>query len=80
MYERIAEAIVVGVHAYIYTGMVFALAFVLFGASRIDHGAKGAGAGFRAIIFPGAVALWPLLLVRWVRGVSEAPIQKDPHR
>jgi hypothetical protein len=66
--------------SYLALGFVFALAFVCFGAGRIDpHAAHGTW-GFRLLIIPGAAALWPLLLSRWLRGVPEPPEQRDPHR
>jgi hypothetical protein len=80
MFERIAIAIVFVVTGYMYAGALFAFAFVTFGVTQLDHEARGSGPIFRAIIFPGAVALWPLLLVRWVRGQHEPPTQRDPHR
>lgn len=52
---------------YLAIGAVFALGFVTLGVSRIDHAAKGAPVGFRLLIFPGATALWPWLLLRWIR-------------
>lgn len=55
---------------YAAAGVVFAIAFVARGVSRIDDQAKGAGIGFRLLIFPGVAALWPLLLNRWIRGRS----------
>jgi hypothetical protein len=54
------------VAAYGATGILFALAFLTFGIGRIDPGARGAGLGFRLMVFPGVVALWPLMLVRWI--------------
>jgi hypothetical protein len=48
-------------------GSVFALAFVVRGAAALDDAARGASFGFRVVIFPGAVVLWPLLLARWFR-------------
>jgi hypothetical protein len=80
MFERIAILMVFAVHTYMYVGAAFALAFVVFGVSRLDHEASDSGPIFRAVIFPGAVALWPVLLVRWIQGKHEAPVQKDPHR
>ena len=52
--------------AYAFAGLVFAVAFALFGVQRVDPAAREAGAGFRLLILPGAAALWPLLLARWV--------------
>jgi hypothetical protein len=52
---------------YLIAGAIFAVAFAARGVERIDSAAAGAGLGFRALIFPGAVAFWPLLLKRWWR-------------
>jgi hypothetical protein len=52
---------------YIWTGILFAIAFVAIGAARLDPAAKGSSWGFRLVILPGAAALWPWLLARWVR-------------
>ena len=60
-------------------GLLFSLFFVLFGVQSIDPAARGAGIGFRLIVVPGCVLLWPLLLVRWIRA-SEPPEESNPHR
>jgi len=52
--------------AYAAAGLVFAAAFVAHGAATIDNAARGAPLGFRLLIFPGAAALWPLLLTKWI--------------
>jgi hypothetical protein len=46
-------------------GCAVAAAFLLFGIDRIDPSARGSYA-FRTLIAPGAVLLWPLVLVRWL--------------
>jgi hypothetical protein len=61
-------AILEGAAAYAALGAVFAVAFIASGLARIDHGAKGAGLVFRLMIVPGLIALWPLMLVRWLAG------------
>jgi hypothetical protein len=61
-------AVLQGVALYAAAGVVFALLFLAFGITRIDNGAKGAGIGFRLLIVPGLVALWPLMLIRWIAG------------
>jgi len=66
--------------SYLAMGFVFAVAFVCFGAGRVDPHAKQGTWGFRLLIIPGAAALWPLLLSRWVRGIHEPPEQCDRHR
>ena len=65
-----AEAIVAILGLYAAAGLAFAIAFVTRGVERIDSHAKGAGWGFRLLILPGAAALWPLLLRRWMRAAS----------
>jgi len=65
---------------YLACGLIFALAFVLFGAGRIDPHARQGSWGFRVLIIPGAAVLWPLLLNRWRRGLHEPPEQRDAHR
>ena len=62
------SAILQGVALYGAAGLVFALLFLALGLTRIDNGAKGAGIGFRLIILPGLIALWPLMLIRWLTG------------
>jgi hypothetical protein len=65
---KTVTAILEGVALYMGVGALFALAFLLLGLTRIDHGAKGAGLGFRLMILPGLIALWPLMLIRWLSG------------
>ena len=65
MSETVAEWTVLALAVYGLAGLIFALAFQLRGLSRIDAAARGAGLGFRLLILPGMVALWPLLLSRW---------------
>lgn len=63
---------------YLVAGLVFAVPFVLFGAARIEPAARGATWGFRLIILPATVALWPWLAWRWA---SERPaVERNAHR
>ncbi|MFN7936582.1 MAG: hypothetical protein U0R19_24885 [Bryobacteraceae bacterium] len=62
-----AKGLVVSLGLYTAAGVVFAAVFMWRGADRVDAGAHGAGLGFRLLIAPGCVALWPLLAVRWRR-------------
>lgn len=50
---------------YAAIGLAFSLAFVTRGAERIDARARDGGWGFRALLIPGAAALWPYLAKRW---------------
>lgn len=53
---------------YAAIGLAFALVFVSFALRRIDPGTRGSGLLFRLAILPGVIALWPLMLVRWIVG------------
>jgi hypothetical protein len=65
-----AELFVGALAAYSAAGLAFAIAFVLFGISRVDPVAEHSPIGFRLIVMPGVAALWPLLLARWLRALS----------
>ena len=64
---HLAEAILVGAGTYGAIGVIFATAFVSRGVFVLDQAAIGAPRTFRALIFPGCVALWPVLLTKWLR-------------
>jgi len=51
---------------YLSCGFVFAIPFVIKGANKIDEGAHGATWGFRLIIMPATIVLWPVLLKKWI--------------
>lgn len=52
---------------YLFAGVVFAILFLRKGIEKVDAGAHGSGFGFRLIIFPGTIALWPILLNKWLK-------------
>ena len=64
---------------YLTIGLLVAVPFVIRGVDRIDPAARGAGWGFRLIIVPGTIALWPLLVLRWA-GRREPPQERNAHR
>jgi hypothetical protein len=53
--------------AYLAMGLLFAAVFLALGITRVDPAAKHSALGFKLIVLPGAAALWPVLLVRWIR-------------
>jgi hypothetical protein len=59
-----ATIIVYGIALYAACGVVLALAFVAVGISRVQPAPVSLGA--RILILPGAVALWPYVLMRWL--------------
>jgi hypothetical protein len=52
---------------YLICGFVFALAFIFRGVQVIDEGARDSTLGFKIIIIPATMVLWPLLLVKWIK-------------
>ena len=75
----VAEWIVGLLGLYVTVGALFAVPFVLRGVHRVDSVARDGSWGFRLIIVPGVVALWPLLLGRWALG-NEPPQESNAHR
>ena len=55
---------------YLACGFVFTIPFVLAGAKRIDPHAAHGSWGFRLLIVPGTIFLWPLLARRWSSGAN----------
>lgn len=67
----LARALVQALELYFGLGLLFALALTQasprHGLERVDPAAHGAPRGFRLLLVPGCAALWPWLLVRWLR-------------
>jgi hypothetical protein len=76
----ILEILLSGVTIYILCGFAFAVPFIWTGVERIDPHAANGSWGFRLIIIPGTILLWPLLVVRWSRGLAEPPEENNAHR
>ena len=74
----LAQTILTLLGIYFGLGLLFALAFALKGASALDHAAHSGTIGFRLLIFPGAMALWPLLARRWLKPIP--PQESNSHR
>lgn len=66
--------------AYFVMGFLFAIPFVLVGVKRIDPHATHGSWGFRALIIPGSMFLWPLLAKRLLGGPQRPPEEKSAHR
>jgi hypothetical protein len=64
--------------AYLAVGLVFAVPFAFRWVGRLDPVAGHGTWGFRLLILPGAVALWPLLLIRVRRGGDSPPPSANP--
>jgi hypothetical protein len=62
------SAILEWIALYALIGGIVSALFLLFGVTRIDHAAKGTGILFKLMVLPGLVALWPLVILRWLSG------------
>lgn len=76
----IAAVILIAVGIYLALGLLFAIPFVLAGVKQIDPHAAHGSWGFRLLIIPGTMALWPLLVKRWRSGAHEPPEECNAHR
>jgi len=65
---------------YLLFGLAFAAPFVVTGVGKIDPHAVHGTWGFRVLILPGTILLWPLLANRWLKGVKAPPEESNAHR
>jgi len=65
--EKTVTIVLIAVVLYLALGLVFAIAFITRGIAKVDEGTRGATFGFRIIILPGVVILWPILLRKWIK-------------
>jgi hypothetical protein len=56
-----------GAALYAVLGIVTAVAFVTFGISQVLPHAATVTVGARLLFLPGAAALWPYVLIRWLK-------------
>jgi len=52
---------------YLGFGLLFAIAFLWKGVTKVDEGTRGTGLVFKLLILPGTVAFWPVLLRKWMK-------------
>lgn len=71
MSQTLAAWIVAVLGTYFAAGLAFALVFAMSGVNAVQPKAAGSGWGFRALIVPGAAALWPYLAMRWLRADNQ---------
>ncbi len=63
---HLAEMILRGLQGYVAVGALIAFLFMLI-LPRVESTATGASLGARILILPGAMLLWPYVLVQSVR-------------
>lgn len=70
MLTPLAATWIIGIAAlYLAVGAAFALPFAFRWSGRLDPVASHGTIGFRLLIIPGAILLWPLLLIRLRRSI-----------
>jgi hypothetical protein len=67
MGEALARLLIGASAVYLGVGLLFALPFAARWAGRLDPAAAAGTWGFRLLILPRAMLLWPLLLYRVLR-------------
>jgi hypothetical protein len=59
--------VLIGLAFYAAAGVAIGIAFVTFGVTRVLPEPTPATIGARILLFPGAAALWPYVLIRWLK-------------
>ncbi|MEM7659228.1 MAG: hypothetical protein AAF399_24115 [Bacteroidota bacterium] len=59
-------------YAYLGIGVIFSVMFVFWGVQKVDEGMASAKIGLRLLMMPGTIALWPVLLGKWVKANKSA--------
>ncbi len=62
---------------YFLIGLVFAIAFFFVGYKLILADAAGSKLRVRLLWFPGAVAIWPLLVFKWLKRYAKENTRED---
>ena len=75
----IAQTLLIAAGMYLLCGLAFGIPFVLVGVAKIDPHAAHGSWGFRLLIIPGTMFLWPLLARRWLGG-HQPPEERNAHR
>jgi hypothetical protein len=61
--------VLTGLALYAAAGVVIGIAFVAFGVTRVLGEPMPVTIGARILLFPGAAALWPYVLLRWLKSL-----------
>lgn len=66
------ESILLIFGIYLAVGLLFGIFFAWKGVKLLDPVADDSSFTFRLLVIPGATALWPVLLIKLLKGNSEA--------
>ncbi len=72
--------LLLAIEVYLIAGALFSVYFATLGVVRLDKAARGTSVAFRLLLLPGAVALWPYLLIRLLRGKGAPRDEHNAHR
>jgi hypothetical protein len=67
---NIAMILVYGLALYALLGIVTAIMFVTFGISKVIPRSSTVTVGARFLLLPGAAALWPYVVMRWLKSLD----------
>lgn len=80
MSVEVAQGIVLLVSLYAALGVLVAPLLIFRFVERFDPAAAQSTWGFRLIVLPGAILLWPYLLRRALQGPRALPTESNAHR
>ena len=80
MLVTIVETALMIVGIYAVLGILAAIALHVKGLHILDSATRGSGWGFRVLVTPGLVALWPILIHKWRKAAAGGEVLPDPHR
>lgn len=80
MSVEIAQGIVLLFGLYVALGILVAPVVLFRLVGRFDPAAAESTRGFRFIVLPGAILLWPLMAVRALRSPGAPPTERNAHR
>jgi hypothetical protein len=70
--SAIATILLDGLYLYVAIGIVSAISFLIFGVTRVIGHLVPVTIPARILLLPGAIILWPYILVRWL-GLGKVP-------
>lgn len=71
----VAGIVLISLAIYTACGLAVGIPFVVRGVDRVDSAARGAPVGFRLLILPGVIALWPLMATKWRDAIRRGETQ-----
>jgi hypothetical protein len=77
---NLADILSMTLFLYVGIGVGFGVGFVLFGMHVVDPATRGASWGFRLLMFPASVAMWPVLWWKWAGRVMGRSKRRPSNR